>query len=231
MTCQPAPVAAALERLVSRLSEASKTRALSAKETLALRLNAQYPADVGVLSCFFLNFLALPRGEAIYLPANEPHAYVSGQLMEVMATSDNVVRAGLTPKLRDTQVLCDMLTYTQGPPEVLKGSPVDSAGRQRRYAPPFDEFQLEHVRLSAGEGVDTSFNEGPGILLVVAAGEGAAAEVVAGGAGLVAQGSVASAGLRRGDIYFVTAGARLRLAGGQGGMEVFYACCNDRVYA
>ena len=38
--------------------------------------------------------------QAIYLAANEPHAYVSGQIIECMATSDNVVRAGLTPKLR-----------------------------------------------------------------------------------------------------------------------------------
>jgi len=38
--------------------------------------------------------------QAIYLAANVPHAYVSGELVECMATSDNVVRAGLTPKLR-----------------------------------------------------------------------------------------------------------------------------------
>ena len=38
--------------------------------------------------------------QAIFLPANEPHAYVSGELVECMATSDNVIRAGLTPKLR-----------------------------------------------------------------------------------------------------------------------------------
>lgn len=38
--------------------------------------------------------------QAICLEANEPHAYVSGELVECMATSDNVIRAGLTPKLR-----------------------------------------------------------------------------------------------------------------------------------
>ena len=51
--------------------------------------------------------------QAIYLAANEPHAYLSGELVECMATSDNVVRAGLTPKLRDTEVLCSSLTYAQ----------------------------------------------------------------------------------------------------------------------
>ncbi len=71
------------------------------------------PQDVGVLSVFFLNLVTLAPGQAMYLPANEPHAYVSGELVEAMATSDNVVRAGLTPKLRDTEVLCSSLTYSQ----------------------------------------------------------------------------------------------------------------------
>ena len=38
--------------------------------------------------------------QAIYLGANVPHAYISGEIVECMATSDNVIRAGLTPKLR-----------------------------------------------------------------------------------------------------------------------------------
>lgn len=88
-------------------------RQLTAKEELVLRLEKQYPADVGVLAIFFLNFVKLDRGEAMYLDANEPHAYISGEIVECMAASDNVVRAGFTPKYRDTQTLCSMLTYKQ----------------------------------------------------------------------------------------------------------------------
>lgn len=47
------------------------------------------------------------------LGANEPHAYLSGEIIECMAASDNVVRAGFTSKYRDTQTLCSMLTYKQ----------------------------------------------------------------------------------------------------------------------
>lgn len=90
-----------------------QVRTLTEKEQLALRLEEQYPADVGVLSSFFLNYVNLEPGEALYLDANEPHAYISGECIECMATSDNVVRAGLTPKLRDVQTLCSMLTYKQ----------------------------------------------------------------------------------------------------------------------
>ncbi len=63
------------------------------------------------LSVFFLNLITMAPGQAMYLPANEPHAYVSGELVEAMATSDNVVRAGLTPKLRDTEVLIRHLRW------------------------------------------------------------------------------------------------------------------------
>ena len=55
-------------------------------------------------------------GEAIFLPAGEPHAYLKGDCVEAMACSDNVVRAGLTPKFKDVDVLCDMLSYGMGPP-------------------------------------------------------------------------------------------------------------------
>ncbi|KAJ1970695.1 Mannose-6-phosphate isomerase, partial [Dimargaris verticillata] len=51
---------------------------------------------------------------AIFLGANEPHAYLSGDIIECMATSDNVVRAGLTPKFKDVEVLIEMLTYDYG---------------------------------------------------------------------------------------------------------------------
>ena len=72
-----------------------------------------------MFAAYFLNVVALQPGQAMFLPANEPHAYVSGQLVEAMATSDNVIRAGLTPKLRDTTVLCSSLTYSQAPPRPI----------------------------------------------------------------------------------------------------------------
>lgn len=86
-------------------------RTLTEKEHLVLSLERQYPEDVGVLSALFFNYVKLSPGEALYIGANEPHAYLSGECIECMATSDNVVRAGLTPKYRDVQTLCSMLTY------------------------------------------------------------------------------------------------------------------------
>jgi len=76
------------------------------------RLNKQYPGgDVGLFSIYFFNYIILNPGEAILLKANIPHAYIHGQCIECMACSDNVVRAGLTPKFKDISTLIDMLDY------------------------------------------------------------------------------------------------------------------------
>jgi mannose-6-phosphate isomerase len=62
-------------------------------DAMALYLEEQYPGDVGVWCVFFLNVVELVPGQALALDANIPHAYIKGQGVEVMACSDNVVRA------------------------------------------------------------------------------------------------------------------------------------------
>ena len=81
------------------------------------------------------------QGESFFMAANEPHAYVAGEIIECMACSDNVVRAGLTPKFKDVPTLVDMLTYTQGGPNIDGGIPTGDA-RIQRYTPPVPEFEV-----------------------------------------------------------------------------------------
>lgn len=57
------------------------------------------------------NILKLKVGESFVISPDEPHAYISGDLIESMVSSDNVVRGGLTPKFKDTKTLQDMLIY------------------------------------------------------------------------------------------------------------------------
>ena len=80
-------------------------------EKLLIKLYNQYPNDIGVFAPLLLNYFELQPGESFFIEANEPHAYISGDCIECMALSDNVVRAGLTPKMKDVKVLCNMLTY------------------------------------------------------------------------------------------------------------------------
>ncbi|KAE8695259.1 Mannose-6-phosphate isomerase 1 [Hibiscus syriacus] len=108
-------------------------------------------------------------GEALCLAANEPHAYLSGDCIECMATSDNVARAGLTPKHRDVQTLCSMLTYNQGYPEILSGLPLSPY--ITRYLPPFDEFEVDRCVLPTGSSAVFPAIPGPSVFLAFA-GEG-----------------------------------------------------------
>ena len=71
----------------------------------------------------FLNYLLIAPGESFFMAANEPHAYVAGEIIECMACSDNVVRAGLTPKFKDVDNLVNLLTYTMGGPSIDAGAP------------------------------------------------------------------------------------------------------------
>ena len=89
-------------------------------QKLIIEINKQYPNDVGVLALFFLNYIELPKGKVMYLKANVPHAYISGDCLEIMATSDNVIRCGLTAKFRDVDLLCDILDYSYKMPKLLE---------------------------------------------------------------------------------------------------------------
>ena len=91
---------------------AKTAQELSYLDSLFLTLAKQYPNDVGCFSVYLLNCIKLKKGEAIFLSANVPHAYLFGDGVECMACSDNVVRAGLTPKFKDVNVLCQMLDYS-----------------------------------------------------------------------------------------------------------------------
>ena len=86
------------------------------------KLNQEYPGDFGALSPLYLNVLKLNPGEAIFLPACELHAYLSGSGLEIMANSDNVLRGGLTQKYIDKTELMNVLNFTPAIPEIIRGT-------------------------------------------------------------------------------------------------------------
>ena len=101
----------------------------------------------------------------MFLAANEPHAYLDGNILECMAASDNVVRAGLTPKARDVDVLVHMLTYqsARASDQLLKPQiwNLDASGATQLYQPPISEFAVLLTTLDAGaeskhKGIDLS---------------------------------------------------------------------------
>ena len=211
MTAEPGPVGDAVDALVKRISEeagANGDASASLKDKLALAvvLAGQYPRDVGVLAAFFLNHLRLKDGQAVALPANEPHAYVSGQLVECMAASDNVVRAGLTPKPRDTEVLCSSLTYSTGAPPVLSGEPLQEF--VTRFDPTFAEFEVAKVEVPSGR--DTLLPPGGGAAVLLVTGDGGA-EITATAEPLSSPLLKKSHSAKKGDVLFIPAGTPLSL--------------------
>ncbi|TMW69390.1 hypothetical protein Poli38472_001546 [Pythium oligandrum] len=133
-------------------------------ESLVLRLIAEYSDDIGCFCPFLMNYITLQPGEAVFLGANEPHAYLSGDCVECMACSDNVVRAGLTPKFIDKATLYEMLTYLPATPAILHGERIDDVARI--YSPPVPEFEVEALNITPGKSYRLSQRTGPSLLLI-----------------------------------------------------------------
>ncbi|KAI1849519.1 hypothetical protein JX265_013634 [Neoarthrinium moseri] len=188
--------------------EASSGAVLS---ELVTRLNKQFPDDVGLFVLFFLNYVQMSPGEAMFLKADDIHAYVSGDIIECMAASDNVVRAGFTPKFKDVQTLVDLLTYDYAPIEEQKMEPKEypfvtlnrtaySSGSEAiLYDPPIDEFSVIRSVLR-GSGSKATFDpiDGPSIIICT------------NGKGKISVGPTVKE-IKEGWVYFVGATAELVL--------------------
>jgi len=113
-----------------------------------VELNREYPMDIGILSPVILNLVQLDPGEAIYLPAGELHAYLHGLGIELMASSDNVLRGGLTPKHIDVFELLNIVEFKTG--AVSKVKPESRNRCQTVYETPAKEFQLSMISVNEG---------------------------------------------------------------------------------
>ena len=107
------------------------------------KLQKYYPGDIGVLCPLFLNVLELQPGQAMFLPPGELHAYIEGTGIELMANSDNVLRGGLTSKHMDIPELIHVLTFSEGPPELIK--PRQGGKTEIVYPTPIKDFGLAKI--------------------------------------------------------------------------------------
>jgi mannose-6-phosphate isomerase len=107
------------------------------------KLNQEYPGDIGVLCPLILNVVLLNPGDAIFTGAGEPHAYLDGVGVELMANSDNVLRGGLTPKYIDVPELIKILTFE--PIEFNKAPLKYLPYGEKAYLSPAEEFMLSRI--------------------------------------------------------------------------------------
>ncbi|MEU4151424.1 mannose-6-phosphate isomerase, class I [Streptomyces sp. NPDC026659] len=125
-----------------------------------------YPGDPGVIAALLLNHVRLQPGEALFLGAGIPHAYLDGLGVEIMANSDNVLRCGLTPKHVDVPELLRIVRFEPGDPGVLR--PEVSPEGEEVYETPIDEFRLSRLVLPEGGAVRDLSRDTPQILLCTA---------------------------------------------------------------
>ncbi len=130
-----------------------------------IKLNREYPDDIGVLSPIFLNLVGLQQGEAMFIPAGELHAYLEGAGIELMANSDNVLRGGLTAKHTDAPDLLRILNFTYTKVEILR--PTDKENGERIYPTAAEEFVLSVISLREGHPFKSSRNRSVEMMICI----------------------------------------------------------------
>jgi mannose-6-phosphate isomerase len=129
-------------------AELARMADFSARFELASRLNELHPGDPGVVLALLLNHVYLEPGEALYLPAGNVHAYLGGLGVEVMASSDNVLRGGLTSKHIDVPELLSVLDFESA--AVPRIQPRELAHGLVEFPVAAADFKLYRASVSAG---------------------------------------------------------------------------------
>jgi mannose-6-phosphate isomerase len=126
-------------------------------------LAAAFPGDPGVLVALLLNHAVLAEGDALFVAAGVAHCYLRGFAAELMASSDNVLRAGLTSKRVNVSEVLRVLDFRPGPLRVLRP---ERDGSEETYPVPVADFRLSRMR--PGTDGFTLPDSRPQILLCVA---------------------------------------------------------------
>lgn len=198
-----------VDTLVERLKSMTER---SAVDDLMLVLAEQFPGDCGILAPLIFNIVEIDQGEGLYIGANEPHAYLSGDILECMACSDNVVRAGLTPKLKDVHTLVNMLTYKTEMPHIYRGHIVDDC--TIRYEPPVPDFCVEIIMVPPGTTYEILDVASPSVFLTLQ------------GEACLRQGNVCSLDVSFGSAAFASANTRCTVIAGPQGVQLTRAFTN-----
>jgi mannose-6-phosphate isomerase len=139
------------------------------------RLESMYGIEDNgnLVALLCMNFLVLDAGSAIYIPADGIHAYLSGNIIECMARSNNVINTGFCPRADrdDIDLFVDALTFQQHDPEepILKRQKSEKStnGKTDAFKPPMSEFNMLFTALVAGEEETVREIKGPSIAVAV----------------------------------------------------------------
>ncbi|PMO59984.1 mannose-6-phosphate isomerase, class I [Vibrio breoganii] len=133
---------AVLEQLSRHYGRVDLSTSASQALEYSQNFTNQYPGDNGVLAPLLLNIVELQPGEAMFLHAETPHAYVQGTALEIMASSDNVLRAGLTPKHIDVGELVANTRFESIKPNEILLEPIKREGHCH-FPVAVDDFKFD----------------------------------------------------------------------------------------
>jgi len=119
--------------------------------------------DRGIFSVYLFNLVFTQKGDAVFQDAGVPHAYLEGQNIEIMASSDNVLRGGLTSKHIDVTELLRHVKCEATEPRILKG---EQHGFERVYKTPAPDFELSVLELPTGSSAPVTASTADILLLV-----------------------------------------------------------------
>ncbi len=124
------------------------------KDSLISELAQDYPGDPGIVVALLLNRVTLRKGQVLYLPAGNVHAYIKGLGVELMAASDNVLRGGLTPKHVDVPELLSVISTEVLPVPYLEAEAIGQG--VEIFSPDVPDFSLVHVHAQQEDADSTS---------------------------------------------------------------------------
>ena len=154
------PFAVELAEALSKPQPAWGDRVVDDALATAKLLATQFPGDPGAVFALLLNHVVLKPGEALFVPAGTVHAYISGLGVEVMASSDNVLRGGLTSKHIDVDQLIDIADFSEGPAFRIEA---ETVGAVTTYPAPLEECVLASYAVDGTLDVEIA---GPAIAIV-----------------------------------------------------------------
>ena len=145
-----------IESLTQTCKELIEGGSLSSEAETIIKLAKEYPEDPSLLIIPMMQIHTLKPGEALFLKPGALHAYLEGVALEVMGSSDNVVRAGFTTKEKDPATLLKILDF-EASPQIQ----TPSSGHHR-YQTMTSEFDLERIE---GTTIQVSGREGTDIVV------------------------------------------------------------------
>lgn len=170
MLLEEKPDVAEIERIVAACRDlAGQGIDIRRAYVTAVEIADHHPGDVGVVISLLLNRLTLQPGEAAFLGAGTIHAHLKGMCLEVMASSDNVLRAGLTSKHLDPVGLVSCLD--EGMSRFARVTPEQVGFSTDVFNPAVDEFALAITQCSHAEPEGASLPVAPQCLIVCTGGE------------------------------------------------------------